>query len=69
VVLGNLDVLERMRVLVSVRDARIGAGGRAILRDAVIDEELEMYVEQLVIEEVGNEIRAEVRSMIAEGVK
>ncbi|MFL6353558.1 MAG: hypothetical protein ACJ74Z_17140 [Bryobacteraceae bacterium] len=49
--------------------ARIGPDGRAILREAIVDEELEMYVEQLVIEEIENELRAEVRSMLAEGAK
>jgi hypothetical protein len=49
--------------------ARIGPNGRAILREAIVDEELESYVEQLVIEEIENELRSEVRSMLAEGVK
>jgi hypothetical protein len=59
----NLEALKREA------RARIGADGRAILRDAIVDEEMETYVEQLVIEEIEDELRAEVRSMIAEGVK
>ena len=48
--------------------ARIGSDGRAILRDAIVDEEIEMYVEQIVVEEIENELRTEVRSMIAEAL-
>ena len=47
--------------------AQIGPDGRAVLRDAIVDEEIEMYVEEIVIEEIEGELRAEVRSMLAEG--
>lgn len=49
--------------------ARIGSDGRAILADAVIDEEIEKCVELRVIEEIENEIRAEIRPMLVEAVK
>lgn len=49
--------------------ARIGSDGRAILADGVIDEELEKCVELRVIEEIEDEIRAEIRPMLVEAVK
>jgi hypothetical protein len=60
---------KKLEALKKEARARIGPDGRAILRDAIVDEELESYVEQLVIEELENELRAEIRSMLAEGVK
>jgi hypothetical protein len=38
------------------------------IRDTVIDEELEMFVEDLVYSEIADSMRAEVRAMLAKGL-
>jgi hypothetical protein len=60
---------KKLEAMKKEAQARIGSDSRAILRDAILDEELETYVEQLVIGEIEGELRAEVRSLIAEGIK
>lgn len=60
---------KKLESLKKAAKARIGSDGRAILRDAVIDEEIEKWVELRVIEEIEDELRAEVRRMLAEAVK
>jgi hypothetical protein len=49
--------------------ARIGSDGRATLRDAVLDEELESFVDLLMVQEIEDEMRSEIRSMLAEGLQ
>jgi hypothetical protein len=49
--------------------SRISADDLAALRDSVIDEQLELHFNEIVAAEIAEEMRAEIRSMIAEGVK
>jgi hypothetical protein len=49
--------------------SRIDADGLALLRECVIDEQLELYMDELIAAEIAEELRIEIRSMLAKGLK
>jgi hypothetical protein len=40
-----------------------------LLRECVIDEQLELYMDELIAAEIAEELRIEIRSMLAKGLK
>jgi hypothetical protein len=49
--------------------SRISADDIDALRDSVIDEQLELHFDEVVAAELAEEMRAEIRAMIAKGVR
>lgn len=49
--------------------SRISADGLAALRDSIVDELLELHFDEIVAAEIAEEIRTEIKSMLAEGVE
>jgi hypothetical protein len=59
----------KMKELKKEARSRISADGLAALRDSLIDEQLELHFDEVVAAEIAEEMRIEIRAMIANGVK
>jgi hypothetical protein len=49
--------------------SRISTDGLAALRDSIVDEQLELHFDEIVAAELAEEMRIEIRSMLAKGLK
>lgn len=70
--------IERGKIIIHPKDletmkkaprAKFGAAALDALRECVLDAELEAWVEEIVAAAIAEEMRAEIRSMLLEGVK
>jgi hypothetical protein len=59
----------RMKELKKEARSRISVDDLAALRDSVIDEQLEAHFDEIVAAETAEEMRIEIRSMLAGGLK
>jgi hypothetical protein len=59
----------KMKELKKEARSRISADDLDGLRDAVLDEQLELHFDEIVAAELAEEMRIEIRAMIAKGVK
>ena len=60
---------EKLRSMKERIRARMTPNGLAALRDSVIDEELECFVEELVVDEIADEMRVQVRAQLQGMIK
>lgn len=59
----------KLRELKEDARARIPPDAIGALAEAVMDEELEVYIDQIVAEEIEEVLRSEIRALLARGVR
>lgn len=59
----------KMKELKKEARSRISPDALAAIRECILDEELQLHFDEIVAAEIAEEMRAEIKSMLAQGVK